>query len=63
MTVADGLSVGGFGFLLMTRVADGWTIDLYDPAAQPKGQCHFKSAEIGPQNGKRGRLDCPSLKN
>jgi len=59
ITVADGLSVGGFGFLLMTRVADGWTIDLYDPAAQPKGHCRF----IAPQNGKRGRLDCPSLKN
>jgi hypothetical protein len=59
VTAADGLSVGGFGFLLMTRVADGWTIDLYDPAAQPKGQCRF----IAPQNGKRGRLDCPSLKN
>jgi hypothetical protein len=58
VTVADGLSVGGFGFLLMTRAADGWTIDLYDPSAQPKGQCHFTA----PQNGKRGRLDCPGLK-
>ena len=58
VTVADGLSVGGFGFLLMTRADDGWTIDLYDPAAQPKGQCHF----IAPQNGKRGRLDCPDVK-
>jgi hypothetical protein len=58
VTVADGLSVGGFGFLLMTRVADGWTIDLYDPAAQPTGQCHF-TAPIG---NKRGRLDCPGLK-
>jgi hypothetical protein len=59
VTVADGLSVGGFGFLLMTRAPDGWTIDLYDPGAQPKGQCHFTA----PQNGKRGRLDCPDLKN
>ncbi|HEX4026269.1 MAG TPA: metallophosphoesterase [Rhizomicrobium sp.] len=58
VTVADGLSVGGFGFLLMTRAPDGWTIDLYDPAARPKGQCHF----IAPQGGKRGRLDCPGLK-
>jgi hypothetical protein len=58
VTVADGLSVRGFGFLLMTRAADGWTIDLYDPGARPKGQCHF----IGPDNGKRGRLDCPGLK-
>src|SRR5205814_4921110 len=30
VTVADGLSLGGFGFLLMTRANDGWTIDVYD---------------------------------
>jgi len=59
VTVADGLSVAGFGFLLMTRAEGGWTIDLYDPAAQPKGQCRF----IAPQNGARGRLDCAALKN
>jgi len=56
VTVADGLSVGGFGFLLMTKASDGWTIDLYDPAGQPKGQCRFSAA-----SGK-GRLDCPDLK-
>jgi len=58
VTVADGLSVGGFGFLLMTRVADGWAIDLYDPSAKPKGQCHFTA----PSGNRRGRLDCPGLK-
>jgi hypothetical protein len=57
--VADGLSVGGFGFLLMTRAANGWTIDLYDPAAKPKGQCVFST----PQDGKTGRLDCRIQKN
>ena len=55
VTVADGLSVGGFGFLLMTRVTDGWTIDLYDPSGQPKGQCRFST-------GAKPRLDCPALK-
>lgn len=55
VTVADGLSVGGFGFLLMTKAADGWAIDLYDQAGQPKGQCRL-STEGKP------RLDCPSLK-
>jgi hypothetical protein len=59
VTVADGLSVGGFGFLLMTRAADGWIIDLYDPLAKPEGQCHF----VEPAGNKRGRLDCPGLKN
>jgi hypothetical protein len=59
VTVANGLSVGGFGFLLMTRAPDGWTIDLYGPSAQPKGECHFTE----PKGAGRGRLDCPSLKN
>jgi predicted phosphodiesterase len=59
VTVADGLSVGGFGFLLMTQAGDGWTIDLYDSGGQAKGQCHF----IVPQSDKRGRLDCPIQKN
>jgi len=56
VTVADGLSVGGFGFLLMTKASDGWTIDLYDPVGQPKGQCRFSTTSG------RGRLDCPGLK-
>lgn len=55
--VKDGLSVGGFGFLLMTKAVHGWIIDLYDPHANPKGQCVFTEP-----NGKtRGRLDCPGL--
>jgi hypothetical protein len=52
VTVADGLSVGGFGFLLMTRAADGWTIDLYDSAGGKTRTCRFTT-------GKPGRLDCP----
>ncbi len=48
----DGLSVGGFGFLLMTRAADGWTIDLYDSAGAKTRTCQFTS-------GSPGRLDCP----
>jgi hypothetical protein len=55
VTVADGLSVGGFGFLLMTKAAGGWTIDLYDQAGQAKGQCLFK-------DGAKPRVDCPGLK-
>jgi predicted phosphodiesterase len=53
VTVADGLSVGGFGFLLMTRAGDGWTIDLYDSAGNKTRTCRFTA-------GKRGRLDCPA---
>jgi predicted phosphodiesterase len=53
VTVAEGLSVGGFGFLLMTKASDGWTIDLYDSTGAKSRTCRFTS-------GKPGRLDCPS---
>jgi hypothetical protein len=53
VTVADGLSVGGFGFLLMTRAEDGWTISLYDQAGAKTRTCRFTA-------GKPGRLDCPT---
>jgi Calcineurin-like phosphoesterase len=53
VTVADGLSVSGFGFLLMTKAADGWTIDLYDSAGARTRTCRFTT-------GKPGRLDCPA---
>jgi hypothetical protein len=39
----------------MTKAADGWTIDLYDPAGRPEGQCRLSTTG-------KGRLDCPSLK-
>jgi hypothetical protein len=51
VTVADGLSVGGFGFLLMTRAADGWMIDLYDSVGTKTRTCRFIT-------GRPGRLDC-----
>jgi hypothetical protein len=57
VTVTDGLSVGGFGFLLMTRVADGWSIDLYDSTGAKSRTCRFISAQSGAQSG---RLDCPA---
>ena len=53
VTVADGLSVGGFGFLLMTRAEGGWTIDLYDSAGAKTRTCRFIV-------GTPSRLDCPS---
>jgi hypothetical protein len=53
VTVKDGLSVGGFGFLLMTRESGGWTIDLYNAAGVAEGQCLFNTIS--------DRLDCPKL--
>jgi hypothetical protein len=57
VSVADGLSVGGFGFLMMTRQGAGWNIQLYDEAGQPQRRCEF-----APAKGKAGRLDCPDSK-
>jgi hypothetical protein len=51
--VKDGVSVGGFGFLLLTRGPAGWTIDLYDSAGVAEGQCLFSFTA--------DRLDCPKL--
>jgi hypothetical protein len=53
VTVVDGLSAGGFGFLLMTRAADGWTIDGYDMTGVKTRSCRFTT-------GIPGRLDCPN---
>jgi hypothetical protein len=50
VSVKDGLSVDGFGFLLMTKLQDRWTIDLYDANATYQRQCTFAG----------GRVDCPN---
>ncbi len=52
VAVADGLSVGGFGFLLMTRANAGWHIQLYDSDGKPTRQCQFSSH--------KRRLACPA---
>ncbi len=54
--VKDGLSVGGFGFLMMTRREKDWAIDLYDAQGNTKGQCVFT-----PGVDAVGRVDCPGL--
>jgi len=52
VSVKDGLSVNGFGFLLLTRdpAAKGWIVQLYDSAGTPERQCRFVAR----------RVDCPS---
>ena len=56
--VKDGLSVGGFGFMMMTRQDANWVIDLYDSVGRRKGQCLFAPGS----GGAVGRVDCPSLR-
>jgi len=52
--VKDGLSVGGFGFLLLSREADqaSWLITLYDSSGAAQRQCRFAA----------GRVSCPPAK-
>jgi hypothetical protein len=47
--VKDGISIGGFGFLLMTRERKGWRIDVHRVDGSVERVCRF---------GNR-RLDCP----
>jgi hypothetical protein len=49
VSVKDGLSVHGFGFLTMARDAKGWAIQLYDSAGVKEVLCRFES----------GRVFCP----
>jgi hypothetical protein len=50
--VHDGLSVGGFGFVLMTKVEPGWRVDVYDSQGRIGMVCQFAG----------GRLNCPHKK-
>lgn len=52
VSVHDGLSLGGFGFLLMTRGDDGWRIDVYDTHGRIVRICTFA----------KGRVDCPATR-
>jgi hypothetical protein len=56
--VRDGLSIGGFGFVLMTRMEDGWRLDVYDPHGRIERVCQFRNAQRD-----QGRLDCPRPKH
>lgn len=49
VSVKDGLSVPGFGFLLMTRAGAGWDIDLFDATGAFERKCTLGG----------GRVDCP----
>ncbi len=47
-TIKDGLSLGGFGFLMMTREQPGWRIDVYRVDGTIEDHCKFAQR----------RLDC-----
>jgi len=52
VSVKDGLSINGFSYLLMTKAADGWGIDVYDQDGVAVRHCTFAG----------GRVDCPAAK-
>jgi hypothetical protein len=47
--ITDGLSLPGWGFVLMTHAGEGWTIDVYDSNGAHERTCTFA----------KRRLDCP----
>jgi hypothetical protein len=49
VVVKDGLSLPGFGFLLMIKDADGWTINVHDINGRIERTCLLRG----------GRIDCP----
>ncbi len=57
VTVKDGLSMGGFGFLLFIRAGDDWTIELYDAQGSAQGQCRLTAAT----GTEKPRVSCPTL--
>lgn len=48
--VKDGLSLPGFGFLMMEQEPDGWRIDVHAVDGTIERVCHFAG----------GRVDCPA---
>lgn len=47
--ITDGLSLPGYGFLLLTHVGDRWTVDVFDATGKRERNCTFAAR----------RLDCP----
>jgi predicted phosphodiesterase len=52
VSVKDGLSINGFSYLLMTKAANSWRIDVYDQDGIVARHCAFAG----------GRVDCPAAK-
>jgi hypothetical protein len=46
-TIKDGLSLGGFGFLMMTREKMGWQIDVYRVDGTVEERCKFAQRRLG----------------
>ncbi len=44
--IADGFSLPGYGFLLLTRDGDGWNIEIFNAQGQHERSCTYASRRI-----------------
>ncbi|MDE1938660.1 MAG: metallophosphoesterase [Alphaproteobacteria bacterium] len=47
VNVKDGLSLPGFGFLMMRKVADGWDVDVHNVNGKIERRCWFRAGHVG----------------
>ncbi len=47
VTVKDGMSLPGFGFLLMRKTASGWDIDVHNVHGRIERRCWFRAGHVG----------------
>ena len=46
VSVKDGMSLPGFGFLVMRKAADGWSIDVHDVHGTIERRCSFRAGRV-----------------
>ena len=47
VTVNRGVSIPGFGFVVLRRAARGWDIDVHDVAGRVERRCWFRGGRVG----------------
>ncbi|MDE1923863.1 MAG: hypothetical protein KGI55_10585, partial [Gammaproteobacteria bacterium] len=47
VAVKDGMSLPGFGFLMMRKTANGWNIDVHDVRGRIERRCRFQAGRVG----------------
>ncbi len=50
-TIADGFSLPGYGFLLLTRKDDGWNVDVFDASGARERSCTYAARRINCSKG------------
>ena len=47
VTVSRGVSIPGFGFVVLRRTAQGWDVDVHDVAGRVERRCWFRGGRVG----------------